>query len=518
MTGFEIAAICRTSSTLGATSDRFASNAIARETLSFCVETFMLLGGLSDPSLPSDGIPPGEAPGHIEAASSPVQGDEPEKLEPGVALCLSGGGYRAMLFHVGAIWRLNELGYLPKLNRVSSVSGGSITNGVLALNWTKLRYDDDVATNLDELFVQTATQARVEDDRQGGGVQGDPAARHDLRPGRRRLPQAPLRQDAPAGPPRRAALRLQRDEHADRCALALLASRTWPTTRSASCRDPEVELAVAVAASSAFPPILSPVVLDLEPGELGSRRRTGRCTSRRTRRDAVLSDGGVYDNLGLETAWKRYKTILVSDGGGKMGPQPKPKHDWARHAYRTLERDRHAGAQPPQAAGRGRLPEGRARRHVLGNPQPHRRLRAARRQPASAPRTRRFGSRSTATRLKEMDDTLQERLINWGYAICDAAMRRWVEPDADRLQRPSRIRAASARAWHASRSAVDSAARLPEPARVRGRPGHDRALRDGRHQRDDAADPLGGARPRPVGRIRRRRRRGRSRHDTASAG
>jgi NTE family protein len=29
-----------------------------------------------------------------------------------------------------------------------------------------------------------------------------------------------------------------------------------------------------------------------------------------------------------------------------------------------------------------------------------------------------------------MDDTLQERLINWGYAICDAGMRRWVEPDA----------------------------------------------------------------------------------------
>jgi NTE family protein len=26
-----------------------------------------------------------------------------------------------------------------------------------------------------------------------------------------------------------------------------------------------------------------------------------------------------------------------------------------------------------------------------------------------------------------MDDTLQERLINWGYAICDAAMRRWVD-------------------------------------------------------------------------------------------
>jgi hypothetical protein len=37
--------------------------------------------------------------------------------------------------------------------------------------------------------------------------------------------------------------------------------------------------------------------------------------------DVVLTDGEVYDNLGLETAWKRYKTILVSNGGGKMQPE-----------------------------------------------------------------------------------------------------------------------------------------------------------------------------------------------------
>ena len=31
-----------------------------------------------------------------------------EGPKPGIALCLSGGGYRAMLFHVGSLWRLNE--------------------------------------------------------------------------------------------------------------------------------------------------------------------------------------------------------------------------------------------------------------------------------------------------------------------------------------------------------------------------------------------------------------------------
>ena len=44
--------------------------------------------------------PLGEAPG------------DPSSLAPGIALCLSGGGYRAMVFHLGALWRLNELGLL----------------------------------------------------------------------------------------------------------------------------------------------------------------------------------------------------------------------------------------------------------------------------------------------------------------------------------------------------------------------------------------------------------------------
>lgn len=32
------------------------------------------------------------------------------------------------------------------------------------------------------------------------------------------------------------------------------------------------------------------------------------------------------------------------------------------------------------------------------------------------------------TRLGDTDDKTQERLINWGYAVCDAALRKWVDP------------------------------------------------------------------------------------------
>jgi NTE family protein len=36
----------------------------------------------------------------------------------------------------------------------------------------------------------------------------------------------------------------------------------------------------------------------------------------------------------------------------------------------------------------------------------------------------------TPTRLKRMDAVIQERLINWGYAVCDAAMRKHVTLNA----------------------------------------------------------------------------------------
>jgi NTE family protein len=74
-------------------------------------------------------------------------------IEPGIALCLSGGGYRAMIFHLGALIRLNEIGLLAKLNRVSSVSGGSITAAQLGLKWRDLQFQNDVAKNLQELVI-----------------------------------------------------------------------------------------------------------------------------------------------------------------------------------------------------------------------------------------------------------------------------------------------------------------------------------------------------------------------------
>src|SRR5208283_2940969 len=56
----------------------------------------------------------------------------PQRIPNSIGLSLSGGGFRATLFHLGVIRRLHEFGILAKLTTVSSVSGGSILNGFLA--------------------------------------------------------------------------------------------------------------------------------------------------------------------------------------------------------------------------------------------------------------------------------------------------------------------------------------------------------------------------------------------------
>ena len=105
--------------------------------------------------------------------------------------------------------------------------------------------------------------------------------------------------------------------------------------RVGEVEKPTVQLAQAVAASSAFPPVLSPFEMRLDPAAFTPEAGMDLQREPYTRK-VMLTDGGVYDNLGLETAWKRYETILVSDGGGKMAPEEEPKSDWARHSYRVL--------------------------------------------------------------------------------------------------------------------------------------------------------------------------------------
>src|SRR5580765_8522417 len=58
-----------------------------------------------------------------------------------IGLALSGGGFRATLFHLGLIRFLRDAKILPDVRHICSVSGGSILAAHLALNWDRYTAD-----------------------------------------------------------------------------------------------------------------------------------------------------------------------------------------------------------------------------------------------------------------------------------------------------------------------------------------------------------------------------------------
>jgi predicted acylesterase/phospholipase RssA len=54
-----------------------------------------------------------------------------------IGLALSGGGFRATLYHLGLIRFLYDAGILPQVTHITAVSGGSIIAAHLGLNWNR---------------------------------------------------------------------------------------------------------------------------------------------------------------------------------------------------------------------------------------------------------------------------------------------------------------------------------------------------------------------------------------------
>src|ERR1700741_833489 len=52
-------------------------------------------------------------------------------------LALSGGGFRASLYHLGLVRFLRDAGLLSQVSHITSVSGGSIIAAHLVLNWDR---------------------------------------------------------------------------------------------------------------------------------------------------------------------------------------------------------------------------------------------------------------------------------------------------------------------------------------------------------------------------------------------
>jgi NTE family protein len=349
---------------------------------------------------------------------------------------LSGGGYRAAVFHLGSLLRLNEAGLLARLRTLSSVSGGSIVAGWLGCTWSRLRFEDGVCRNLTEeildpvlgftsegldasavlrsAFIPGVVSRRVQ--KEYRRLFGD-ATLADL-PGRGEGPEVVLTAtNLSTG----ALFRFGRFGVGD--------FRSNPDdTSSGFFQAPTVPLVTAVAASSAFPPVLSPCIFSAAQYS----------DSRAARRTVYLTDGGIYDNLGLEPLDdKAIKIALSSDGGAPFRPKPKPPRTYLAGTVHVLKvvdlqvrklrrKELVASAAPDRKVGYWaiNLPLARYQPEDPAAGDPHFEVLEVSDQGREA-------MARISTRLAALNREQQHRLINWGYALCDAALRRYIL-DAER--------------------------------------------------------------------------------------
>src|SRR5438874_5524457 len=158
-----------------------------------------------------------------------------------------------MVFHLGALWRLNELGMLSRVQRISSVSGGSITAATLALKWPRLRFDaDGVAGNFgDEVVAAVRGLAAQTIDTVAvlGGVLGPGTVSDKVESAYRKylFGDATL-QDLPDSP--RFVINATNVQSMALWRFAKPYMRDW---KVGEVKNPTVALAKAVTASSGFP-------------------------------------------------------------------------------------------------------------------------------------------------------------------------------------------------------------------------------------------------------------------------
>ena len=255
----------------------------------------------------------------------------------GVALCLSGGGYRAMVFHLGVLWRLNDARLLGRLSTVSSVSGGSVTAAALAARWGDLALD---GTGYAPGFVEHVVEPVRRLARQGidvasvlGGALSpwDTASERVVDAYREHLFGDATLQDLPDEP--RFVINATNLESG---ALLRFTKRYLADYRVGRVHSPRVPLAAAVAASSAFPPFLSPCRAGPAGRGLGRRRgqRPGAPPS---------TAAGSRSATGASTTTSAWRPLEAAPDGPRQrrrwagSPRtPRPPSDWGRHLVRVL--------------------------------------------------------------------------------------------------------------------------------------------------------------------------------------
>ena len=307
---------------------------------------------------------------------------------------------------------------------MSSVSGGSIVGAYLCLKWPELRWDNGRAANLDEMVISPLRRlCRRDIDTLPTGLNAIVSlwgGSHSLLASAYRTH---LFSDA----------RLKDLPESPRCLILgsnlqtgapVAFDRTGLTeSRLGRYANDSIPISVACAVSSAYAPYLSPVVLRTNSNKWSSCKGADLPDNSKLRARLVLTDGGMHDPLAILPVWGECDTLLVSDAS-QVRAIWRTGSFWLRQLARTtlVQTFGNSGLT------RSILSE-IIKRDIDGLPRGAHwssddkmaLYKTNDKALVDSPSTHALAS--MRTRLAPFSEGEQAALINWGYALCDAAMR-----------------------------------------------------------------------------------------------
>lgn len=218
-----------------------------------------------------------------------------------IGLALSGGGFRAAAFHLGVFRQLESIGLLWKIDLLSCVSGGSIAGAFLAANWGKADTLDRLERYLKTKSIAVSSVLR--------GVLDPFATRLDELA---KSYDRDLFDDMPLNSLKKGPrIYLNATNLSTGNAFFFVAGENKPSEMGEWEFDfvpaEDFRISKAVAASSAFPPVFPPLLLEQDVYGTAQAEYV------------TLSDGGIYDNLGMNPLLRmernRLDYAIVSDAG-----------------------------------------------------------------------------------------------------------------------------------------------------------------------------------------------------------